>query len=48
MTIVFAQNKMINKLKITERLFNLNRLQNVTVLLIIVILLVKPAGAIVI
>jgi hypothetical protein len=40
---------MIDKLKITERFINLNRLQRVTVLITIVILLVvKPSGMFVI
>jgi hypothetical protein len=39
---------MMNNLKNTERLLNLNRLHSISVLVIIVlILLVKPAGAIV-
>lgn len=39
---------MTNNLKNTERLLNLNRLHSISVLVVIVlILLVKPAGAIV-
>lgn len=49
MTIVLAQNKMMTIQKSTERLFNLNRLHSLSVLIILVlILVVKPAGAIVI
>ncbi|HYG18054.1 MAG TPA: hypothetical protein VD816_03960 [Ohtaekwangia sp.] len=48
MTIVLAQNFMTAIQNINERLFNHNRLHSVSVLVIIVLVLVKPAGAIVI